>query len=639
MTGAATDFPGRNFMVKRDVDFIIESNRRSRAYGIKPDQKKSKRILSQKELNNLITDNHTLISVSEPFINQLYSFVKDSEFLVILTDREGCILNITGNEDMLQKAHDTWLVPGAYMSEEDAGTNGMGTSLKEGYPLQVTGEEHVLRILQNWTCSGAPIRDHTGTIIGCIDLTGSMELVNSHTLGMVAAAASAIEYMIRHINCSNLHEKMEKYLDTIINSLPSGIFTVDMEGKVVLANDYTYRILGYSKEEFYAVKGIDLFPDWKDIVHRIGSGESIYQEDVYINLATNKNEVNLSAYPVLGEGSIPYEIVFVVKDVRKMRKLANKVTGSRAVYTFDKVIGEDPDFLRLIEFAKKVADSKSTVLIMGESGTGKEIFAQSIQNESDRKNEPFVALNCGAIPKNLIESELFGYVGGAFTGAKTEGQPGKFEIADGGTLFLDEIGEMPYELQTRLLRVIEEGNVRRVGGTVEIPVDVRIIAATNKNLREEVDRGNFRKDLYYRLNVLPLRLPPLRERPGDIPLLFDFFMKRKARRLSKKPVEVPDYYMEMLQEYDWPGNIRELENLVELIINTESLPTDSFERQNPSVSIAKEAEDLTLEDMESYHIRRILRKYEGNITLAAKKLGIGRNTLYRKIEKYEIDAP
>ncbi len=625
-------------MANRDRDFIRQSNERSKSYGIDPNQKKSKRILSQKELNSKITNNHTLISVSEPFINQLYSFVKDSEFLVILTDKEGCILNITGNEDMLQKAHDTWLVPGASMNEEDAGTNGMGTSIREGYPLQVTGREHILKILQKWTCSGAPIRDYEGKIIGCIDLTGSMELVNSHTLGMVAAAASAIEYMIRHTHCSNLHEKMERYLDTIINSLPSGIFTIDMDGGIVLANDYTYKILGYSSEEFSSIKGQDLFPDWERIVDRIKKGESIYQEDVYVNLATNKNEVNLSAYPVYGDGETPYEIVFVVKDVKKMRKLANKVTGSRAVYTFDKVIGEDLEFLKIIDFAKKVADSKSTVLILGESGTGKEIFAQSIQNDSNRKNEPFVALNCGAIPKNLIESELFGYEGGAFTGAKTEGQPGKFEIADGGTLFLDEIGEMPYELQTRLLRVIEEGNVRRVGGSVEIPVDVRIIAATNKNLREEVDKGNFRKDLYYRLNVLPLRLPPLRERPGDIPLLFDFFMKRKAKSLSKKTVEVPDYYMELLKNHSWPGNIRELENLVELIIITESLPTYRFDSDIDSLLSTEIISDRTLEDIEADHINRILRKYEGNITLVSKKLGIGRNTLYRKIQKYNISV-
>ncbi|MGM0397004.1 MAG: sigma-54-dependent Fis family transcriptional regulator [Bacillota bacterium] len=626
-------------MANKDRDFIIRSNKRSKVFGITSDQKKSKRILSEKELNDVIGRNHTLIFVSEPFINQLYSIVKESEFLVILTDREGCILNITGNEEMLQKAHDTWLVPGASMNERHVGTNGMGTALKEGYALQVTGKEHVLEILQNWTCSGAPIRDHEGRIIGCIDLTGNMELVNSHTLGMVAAAASAIEYMIRHINSWKSHEKMERYLDTIINSLPSGIFTVNMDGEIVLANDYTYRILGYSSEEFANINGRELFPDWDMIAERIRSGESIYQEDVYVNLSTNKNEVNLSAYPVSGEGEAPYEIVFVVKDVKKMRKLANKVTGSRAVYTFDKVIGQDSGFLKVIDFAKKIADSKSTVLIMGESGTGKEIFAQSIQNESNRKNEPFVALNCGAIPKNLIESELFGYVGGAFTGAKTEGQPGKFEIADGGTLFLDEMGEMPYELQTRLLRVIEEGIVRRVGGSVEIPVDVRIIAATNRNLREEVDKGNFRKDLYYRLNVLPLRLPTLRERQVDIPLLFQFFMDRKAKRLSKKPVEVPDYYMELLMNHDWPGNIRELENLVELIINTESLPTHSFESDVDDLKKVEAMSDRTLEDVEAEHIGRILRKYDGNITLGAKKLGIGRNTLYRKIQKYGINVP
>lgn len=625
-------------MVNKNKEFIKKSNKRSRVFGIEPDQSKSKTILSEDELNDIILKNHTLISISEPFINQLYSFVKDSEFLVILTDQEGCILDITGNKEMLKKARETWLVPGAYMSEEDAGTNGMGTSLKEGYPLQVTGQEHILKILQNWTCSGAPIRGIDGKIIGCIDLTGSMELVNSHTLGMVVAAASAIEYMIKLTYCSDLHEKMERYLDTIINSLPSGIFTVDLDGQIILANDYTYKILGFSDQEFMRINGKDLFPDWEKIVFRIKNGESIYQEDVYVNLETNKNEVNLSVYPINGNGEMVNEIVFVVKDVKKMRKLANKVTGSRAVYTFDKVIGEDPEFLKTIDFAKKVSDSKSTVLIMGESGTGKEIFAQSIQNESNRRDEPFVALNCGAIPKNLIESELFGYVGGAYTGAKEEGQLGKFEIADGGTLFLDEIGEMPYDLQTRLLRVIEEGNVRRIGGSNEIPIDVRIIAATNKNLREEVAKGNFRKDLYYRLNVLPLRLPPLRERPKDIPILFDFFMKRKAKRLSKKPVEVPNYYMDLLINYEWPGNIRELENLVELIINTESLPTYDFESGMPTVGKAGITSDQTLDDIESQHIRKMLRKYDGNITLVAKKLGIGRNTLYRKIEKYKIDV-
>ena len=211
------------------------------------------------------------------------------------------------------------------------------------------------------------------------------------------------------------------------------------------------------------------------------------------------------------------------------------------------------------------------------------------------------------------------------------------EIADGGTIFLDEIGEMPYELQTRLLRVIEEGNVRRVGGNKEIPVDVRIIAATNRNLKAEVDKGNFRKDLYYRLNVLPLRLPSLRERQDDIPLLIGYFMDRKSKKLNKKKVQIPKEYMDKLLDYDWPGNIRELENLVELIINTESIPAEISSDAASRSSLRAINEQLTLAEIEEQHIRKALAEFKFNITKASESLGISRNTLYRKMELYEIN--
>lgn len=614
-------------------DYIKSARLRSERYGISPDQKTSKKVISEKELDNIIKDNQELITVANPFVNQIYSFVKDTNFLVILTDKDGCILNIIGNEDMIAKAYDTYLIPGAYMGEEYVGTNGMGTCIFEGYPLQVTGKEHQVKIFHRWTCSGAPIRDSKGDIIGCIDLTGDMELVNSHTLGMVAAAATAIEKMIALKETSDEIHNSKNYIETIINSIPSAIFSTTLDGRVKLANDYTYDLLGFDKEGFRRQDISKMFLNWEDIVKKITTKESIFQDDVYVNIKANKNEVNLSAYPVSNIFGIVDEIVFVVKDVKKMRKLANKVTGSLAIYTFDKVIGENDDFKKTINFAKKIADSKSTILIMGESGTGKEIFAQAIQNESNRRKEPFVALNCGAIPKNLIESELFGYEGGSFTGAKPEGHPGKFEIADGGTLFLDEIGEMPYELQTRLLRVIEEGTIRRIGSSREVPIDVRIIAATNKNLREEMEKGTFRKDLYYRLNVLPLRLPPLRERIDDIPLLFNYFMERKATRLNKKVVQVSDEYMEKLMGYNWPGNIRELENMVELIINTESIPM-SFQQGNIEPKSLKSIyTPLSLEEIELDHIKKTLDYFEGNISKASNALGISRNTLYRKLNE------
>lgn len=327
------------------------------------------------------------------------------------------------------------------------------------------------------------------------------------------------------------------------------------------------------------------------------------------------------------------------RNIKKPRKLADKIEGSYAIYTFDKAIGKDPCFLEVVEYAKKIADSDSAILITGESGTGKEIFAQSIHNYGDRKNERFIAINCAAIPKSLIESELFGYEGGAFTGAKPEGSPGKFELADKGTIFLDEIGEMPFESQSRLLRVIEEGVVRRVGASSEKIVDLRIIAASNRDLYGEMNKGNFRKDLYYRINVLPLKLPALRERPADIPILFDYFMKRKSKKLNKKEVLVDDNYISKLMKYEWPGNIRELENIVELIINTESLPSFIQNQVIENKVVTRDHKAYTLNEIEKKHIEYVLSKYDGNISISSKELGISRNTLYRKINIYKIDVP
>ena len=270
------------------------------------------------------------------------------------------------------------------------------------------------------------------------------------------------------------------------------------------------------------------------------------------------------------------EITLILHELKKSRKFAGKILSGQATYTFEQVIGKNEKFMKIVAYAKKIADSKSTVLITGESGTGKEVFAQAIHNYSIRKDEPFIAVNCGAIPRTLIESELFGYEDGAFTGAKKGGNAGKFEIAEGGTIFLDEIGEMPIDMQIKLLRVIEAGVITRIGSSIEIPIDVRIIAATNKNLKNEVENGNFRKDLYYRLNVLPIYLPPLRERREDIPEFINYYMEKTAEKLNKQAINISEEYMKYLIDYDWPGNVRELENVIELIINSEE-PHINFE--------------------------------------------------------------
>lgn len=431
-----------------------------------------------------------------------------------------------------------------------------------------------------------------------------------------------------------------KYVNQIVDSIPLGYMISDLYGNIEIVNKQMLDMFGYRMEDIKGKRVLDLFKGWATVKNLITSYNTFTDEEVLVNAKTNKVRFNLNASPLLNYEGEVVGIIYIFNDVKKERKLANKLMGRQAIYTFDKIIGNDEGFKRLIDFSKEIADSRSTILITGESGTGKEILAQSIHNYSNRREEPFVAINSGAIPKSLIESELFGYEEGAFTGAKKGGQPGKFEIADKGTIFLDEIGEMPYDMQTRLLRVIEEGTISRIGATSQKVVDVRIIAASNRDLEEEVRKGNFRKDLFYRLNVLPIEIPPLRKRKGDIPLLVDYFMEKISMRLNKKKVHISKTDMDKLMDYKWPGNIRELENLIELIVNVGYIPTKITEG-NLESDIKKDtnarAEELSLDYVEKIHIAKVLKMYSGNITHAAKVLGIGRNTLYRKIKKHGIE--
>lgn len=428
----------------------------------------------------------------------------------------------------------------------------------------------------------------------------------------------------------------------ILDYISMGVAISDIEGNIKIVNKKIVAMFGYSYEELKRMKMSQLFKGWKEVMVRVTQNESFVDKEVYVNARTNKLRFQLNAHPIQKNNGDIQDVLYIFDEIKKKRKLANKISDRGAVYTFDKIIGKNEKFLNSINFAKKVADSKSTILITGESGTGKEIFAQSAHNYSNRRNAPFVAINCGAIPRNLIESELFGYEEGAFTGAKKSGKVGKFEIADGGTVFLDEIGEIPFDLQTRLLRVLEEGTVSRVGSTREKAVDVRVIVASNKDLREAVKKGNFRRDLFYRINVLPLKLPPLRERKDDIPLLIDYFMEKKSKSLNKKKVKISENQIEKIMEYEWPGNVRELENFVELIINLEGMPESYGNKENNIVfqvyNKNKEIEDMSLDKIEKDHITKVLELYSCNITQTAEVLGIARNTLYRKIKKYNIQC-
>lgn len=294
---------------------------------------------------------------------------------------------------------------------------------------------------------------------------------------------------------------------------------------------------------------------------------------------------------------------------------------------------------KVVQLAQKYAHYDGAVLIEGESGTGKELFAQAIHNESSRAKGPFVAVNCASLPRDLIESELFGYEKGAFTGALREGNPGKFELANHGTLFLDEIGEMPLEFQAKLLRAVESLRIRRLGGTQERKLDLRVIAATNRNLRHEAEQGRFRQDLYYRLNVLKLDIPPLRERPLDIGFCAKAFLERFNQKYPEQRKEMSPDYLDALQQYDWPGNVRELQNSMERTFyacNTDVLTADDFRFVITGMTVSDKKENCGQKNKRE-EILAVLRSAEGRAEVAAQKLGISRATFYRMCKRYGIE--
>ncbi|MCU4176701.1 sigma-54 interaction domain-containing protein [Carboxylicivirga sp. N1Y90] len=468
-------------------------------------------------------------------------------------------------------------------------------------------------------------------------------------------AMSAINTSIQaKFKDASMQKKMDdthQFTFAIMNALKVGIISVDEQSRLLYANNLACQWINIRRRELLNIHIKQLIPSWTNIYQIVSSGKKFVNEEIAINTLDQRIKYNVTVSPILDQEQTKLiGLVIAIRELENVYHLVNKYTGMQARFTFKDIIAKSKTMRKLVDYAQNISDSPSTVLIEAESGTGKEVFAQSMHNASSRSENGFVAINCAAISENLIESELFGYDDGAFTGAKKGGHPGKFELANGGTLFLDEIGDMKPELQVKLLRAIQESAITRVGGDKNIPVDVRIIAASNKNLKDEVEKGNFRLDLYYRLSVIPLKIPALRERMEDLPSLIRFFLNKKAVRLQK---EIPQLRYSILQQfldYDWPGNIRELENAVEQYVNLdgnisfENLKLKKEEEKkkdqvDQKTSDTKTFQLRTMQEMERQLISETLVHLNYNITLSAKTLGISRNTLYLKAQKHKITLP
>lgn len=438
-------------------------------------------------------------------------------------------------------------------------------------------------------------------------------------------------------------DNQNQVLNQVLEQISDGYVLLDAENVIRNINRKALKLFKMDHDQVLGQNILDLIPD--PVFHSMILDESV---NVYEKIRIGEGSYGALFYKV-ADGR---EDLAKILNFKTIENIGSRIAGEafrENQITFDHILGRSDRMKRLREIAQKVAKTMPNILLTGETGTGKEMFARAIHNASDRCGNPFITVNCAAIPMELLESELFGYDEGAFTGAKKGGKIGKFELANTGTIFLDEIGDMPFHLQAKLLRVLQERRLERVGGNRQIPLNIRIISATNRNLDQMVEEGKFREDLYYRLNIFEIHLPPLRERPGDIPLLVHYFIN-KYRSFFEVDVEgIDQEAMDCLCRYTWKGNIRELENVVQYMISMSAdspsgvmgvncLPNQILENKTDDCPRVQEPaqQDISLREMEQQRIRQALARY-GDTTegkkRAAKELGISLATLYRRLNQ------
>lgn len=618
---------------------ILDSWERSNQYNVSPFKKSNEHFVSGIEFKQALDNSQHLIKCALPVMKNLLEFMAGTGFVAGLTNPDLVTLKVMGDSESLKWAKKAQLIEGSIWTEELMGTNTGALALSLVKPISVCAYEHYCLFSIVSAAAGSPIIDN-GHVVGTITMVAPFDRINNHTLGMVVAAA-------QHIQSTMALERISKYQKVVMDSMSDGIMVVDIDGDITFMNKKCYRMLGIQHSNIIGKNIYELFGSNAEnlyFINIVTQGRTVTDEFIMLKNGKSNIRCNVTCTPLYSHDTQEEGHVVIIRESERINHIVGKWIGSSARMTFDNILGVNPKFLEVINNAKAASSSNSNVLLLGESGTGKDIIAQAMHNESPRRNNPFVAINCAALPRELIASELFGYEDGAFTGAKKGGNIGKFELANQGTIFLDEIGDMPMDLQATLLRVLEEKNIMRLGGTKLVPINVRVIAATNKNLEEEIARNRFRRDLYYRLGVIRINIPPLRERPDDILLLAQNFMETVCKRYNKPLKRLSSDTIDAFLHYEWPGNVRELQNVLEGAVQlakrdeiTYNLVESYLTGTKPSPVIIKnnDSSPPALADVEKKMIEEYLNKNYTKQEIA-KALGISRRTLYRRLNKYGL---
>jgi len=583
--------------------------------------------LPERTLQQIRIQNHGLIRHSLPIMEYLFAQVRQSHSMVILADSQGVLMHTLGDLDFLSKAERVALACGASWHESQRGTNAIGTALAEVDGIEVHGAEHYLDHNSFLTCAAAPILSATGELAGILDISGDQRSRHPHTLGLVSTAARMIENSLLLSSCQHhtvlqLHTQAEG-----LGTIAQGVVALSDDGWLVGANRPALQWLGLRASDIRSTQWAQCFDT---------------------PLPQVQGHARQRAGGTLLLRTVAGQLLYAHVQPRSSVPIAVSTKASAPTPTTDALAQLDTGDVRwrhAADKARRIAVKSIPLLVLGESGVGKELFAKAAHEASPRRAAPFVAINCAALPEHLIESELFGYAPGAFTGARKQGSPGRLRQAQGGTVFLDEIGDMPLSLQTRLLRVLQERQVTPLGCGEPVAVDFWLICATHQSLRTAVEQGRFRSDLYYRINGLTVQLPALRERTD----LHTLTQRLLAQFDGPPGLHLDPALMQALARYDWPGNLRQYSNVLrtatallephEQCISWAHMPDDLVPSLMPAhrptaAPPSAPAAAVSWQTLSQQAIDQALQAHQGNVSAAARQLGISRQTLYRRLRSY-----
>lgn len=659
-----------------DLDPLVGRSWQRSAPRLNPRGNPQRAFLSDDVLPRTLQQHASLLALARPLMEDVYQFIEGAGAFILLTDSTHCVLAEFGDAALHAALTELGIRLGAFLDESRIGTNAFAVALTESCPAQIVGPEHFLALYHSYSTVAAPIFDSDGSPLGTFGIMQRVDKHTAHTLGIVVAAARAIENQLSAEHLMDEANARASELNAALDAISDGVLAWDDQGKVMHLNDHAGKLLGL-KPNLVVGHALNEYLTLPEVLARAAaSGRDV--REVETSFAVNETfnapmppagktngferaapvECFVSLRVLKNHEGAPIQFIATLRRSEQVRQLVTRMVGAQARLTLDDIVGNSPATRRIRKQALAAANAKGSVLLVGEEGTSKNALARAIHNSGKRAAGPFLAINCRAVPRDLVLGEFLGFEHGAFQSQSSEGQPSKFELAAGGTLFLDQVEALPVEMQTVLARVIEFGEVIRLGGTRVIPVDVRVMASTESDLEHRLGELSFRRDLYYRLSPIVIAVPPLRDRPEDIPVLTERLLEKLSRQFGQT-IKLAAAARERILHYRYPGNITELESVIEraalhaqgdqtaaarargrasagLIIKPEHLPPQVRDRRTLVTRSGEPVRSMT--ESEYAAILTAGRAAQGNLSATARTLGIGRSTLWRKMKELGLTS-